>query len=482
MDSRKTVFSNMIWRFAERCGAQGVTFIVSLVLARLLDPAAYGTVALITVFTSILQVFVDSGLGTALIQKKDADELDFSSVFFFNIASCVALYAVLFFAAAPIARFYDMPELTAMVRVMGLTLVISGVKNIQQSYVSRHMMFKRFFFATLGGTLGAAALGIWMAYRGYGVWALIAQNLFNQIMDTAILWITVKWRPRLAFSWLRLKGLLAYAWKLLASSLLDTVYGQLRQLIIGKRYTTEDLAYYNKGDSFPSLLVTNLNTAIDSVLLPTMSAVQDDVECVRDMTRRAMRTSVYVMAPMMVGMACVAEPMVRLLLTEKWLPCVPFLRIFCVSYMFYPVHTSNLNAIKAVGRSDLFLRMEIAKKVVGLSLLLVSMWFGPLAMAYSSLVGTFAGMAINSWPNKKLLGYGYGQQLLDIAPSLLLSAAMGACVLVVPLVGMNDILTLLVQVIVGVAVYVAGSKLLRFESFDYILKVANSYLHRGKEV
>lgn len=481
MDTKRSVFSNMIWRFAERFGAQGVTFIVSLVIARLLDPAVYGTVALITVFTTILQVFVDSGLGTALIQKKNADDLDFSSVFFFNMASCLCLYGVMFLAAEPIARFYEMPELVPMVRVMSLTLVISGVKNIQQAYVSRNMLFKRFFFATLGGTIGAAVLGVWMAYRGYGVWALIAQNLFNQTVDTAILWLTVRWRPRAMFSWQRLKGLFSYGWKLLASSLLDTAYGQLRQLIIGKLYTTGDLAFYNKGDNFPAIVATNINTSIDSVLLPTMSSAQEDVERVRIMTRRAMRTSVYIMAPMMVGLACVARPLVALLLTEKWLPCVPFMQIFCVGYIFHPIHTSNLNAIKALGRSDLFLRLEIVKKVMGLTLLLGSMWFGPLAMAYSTLLGNLAGQIVNSWPNKKLLGYGYGQQLKDIVPSLLLSAAMGACVLAVSQLGLSDLLTLIVQVTVGVAVYWLGSKLAKFETYEFILGVLKGYLHRGKE-
>ena len=233
MESKK-VFNNFIWRFMERIGAQGVTFVVSIVLARLLDPAVYGTVALVTVFTTIMQVFVDSGLGNALIQKKDSDDLDFSTVFYFNLLMCAALYGVLFLVAPFISAFYQLPELTPILRVSGITLLISGVKNIQQAYVSKHMLFKRFFYSTIGGTIGAAAVGIGMAIAGFGVWALVAQELFNLAVGTVILWATVKWRPKRMFFWSRLKQLFSYGWKLLASSLLETVYKDIRQLIIGK--------------------------------------------------------------------------------------------------------------------------------------------------------------------------------------------------------------------------------------------------------
>ena len=476
----KTVFNNFLWRFLERCGAQGVTFVVSIVLARLLDPSVYGTVALVTVFTTILQVFVDSGLGNALIQKKNADDLDFSSVFWFNITVCTVLYTAMFFAAPLIARFYNMPELTPVVRAISLIIVISGVKNVQQAYVSRNMLFKRFFYATLGGTIGAAVIGILMAYHGFGVWALVAQMLFNTFVDTAILWITVKWRPKLMFSFERLKGLFSFGWKILVSSLIDTVYNDLRQLIIGKLYTSGDLAQYNRGKQFPHLIITNINSSIDSVLLPTMSSEQDNRDRVRAMTRRAIRTSTYIMAPMMMGLSVCAEPIVDLILTEKWLPCIPFLRIFCITYMFYPIHTANLNAIKAMGRSDLFLKLEIAKKIVGLVALLSTMWFGVMAMAYSLLVTSVCSQIINSWPNRKLLGYSYINQLKDILPNITLAVFMGICVYCVQFVDLSDILTLIIQVPLGAAIYFAGSKLLHLDSFEYILTTAKGYLHKKR--
>lgn len=472
------VLPNFFWRLAERFGAQGVALVVSIILARLLVPEVYGTIALVTVFTQILNVFVDSGFGNALIQKKDADDLDFSTVFYFNVAVCLLLYVGVFLAAPWIARFYNDLALTPVVRVLSLTLIISGVKNVQQAYVSRTMQFKRFFFATLGGTIGAAVIGIAMAYFGFGVWALVAQQIFNATVDTFILWITVKWRPKWMFSWQRLKGLFSFGWKLLASSLLDTVYSDLRQLIIGKLYTSSDLAQYNRGKQLPDLLVNNIDTSINSVLLPAMSQVQDDSARVKSMTRRAMKTSTYVIAPIMMGLAFTAEFVIRLLLTEKWMPCVPFLRIFCITYMFYPVHTANLNAIKAMGRSDLFLKLEIVKKMVGLIVLLSTMWFGVMAMAYSLLFTSITSQIINSWPNKKLLDYSYPEQIRDILPGILLAVLMGCCVYPIQWLGLPDVVTLLIQVPLGAVIYIGVSAVLRLDSYKYVMKEIQPYLKK----
>ena len=478
MQRTVNVISNFIWRFAERCGAQLVTFIVSIVLARILAPEDYGTIALVTVFTTILQVFVDSGLGTALIQKKNADDLDFSSVFYFNFVVCLVLYAAMFMAAPVIAKFYGDVTLTPIIRVISLTIVISGVKGIQQAYVSKNMLFKRFFFSTIGGTIFSAFIGIGLAKAGYGVWALVAQQLSNATVDTVILWITVRWRPRKNFSWERLKGLLSFGWKLLVSSLLDTCYNNLRNLIIGKMYSPSDLAFYNQGDKFPKLIVTNINTSIDSVLLPTMSSAQDDRERVKNMTRRAIKTSTYVMAPLMMGLAFCATPIVKLVLTDKWLPCVPFLRIFCITYMFWPVHTANLNAINAMGRSDWFLRLEIIKKIMGMAILLSTMWFGVMAMAYSLLLSSVLSQIINSWPNRKLLGYGYLEQVRDFAPGILLAVAMGICVYLIGYISLPTIVTLGIQILAGATFYIGISAILKLEEFEYLLGMIKSFLNR----
>lgn len=465
---RKKTFSSFLWRFAERCGAQAVSFIVSLVLARLLAPEVYGTIALVMVFTNILQVFVDSGFGNALIQKKDADDTDFSTVFYFNIGICTVLYLIMFAAAPFIASFYKDESLTAVIRVLSLTLVISGVKNVQQAYVSRNLLFKKFFFATLGGTIGAAVLGIILAYRGFGVWALVAQNIFNATVDTAILWVTVRWRPKKLFSIQRLKGLFSYGWKLLVSTLLDTIYGNIRQLIIGYLYSSADLAFYNKGRQIPELIISNVNTSIDSVLLPVLSEEQEDEGRVKGMTRRAIKTSTYIIAPLMMGLAATAPVVIQLLITEKWLPCVPFLRIFCITFMLYPINTANLNAIKAMGRSDIFLKMEIIKKAIGVILLLTTMWFGVMAMAYSLLISSILSLLVNIWPNRKLLGYGCLEQLKDIFPSIILAVLMGAAVSLLDLFGFTDIVTLCLQVVSGAAIYIGFSAFLKIDSFEYL--------------
>ena len=473
----KTTIKNFIWRFAERCGAQGVSFIVSIVLARLLEPSVYGTIALVTVFTTILQVFVDSGLGTALIQKKDADDLDFSSVFYFNFTVCLVLYFGMFVSAPYIAKFYGDETLVPVIKVISLTLVISGVKNIQQAYVSRNMLFKRFFFSTIGGTIASAFVGIFMAYIGMGVWALVAQQLSNATIDTIILWVTVKWKPKRMFSWKRLKELLSYGWKLLVSALLETVYNNLRNLVIGKLYSSADLAYYNQGDKFPKLIVTNINTSIDSVLLPTMASAQDDSARVKNMTRRAIKTSTYIMAPLMIGLAFCANTIVELVLTEKWLPCVPFLQIFCITYMFYPVHTANLNAIKAMGKSDIFLKLEIIKKIVGMALLLSTMWFGVMAMAYSLLVSCVLN---HSWPNKKLLNYGYLEQLKDILPGILLALFMGICVYFVSFLPISIYLILVIQVVLGATIYIGISAILKLDAFEYLWNTVKEIVEKKK--
>jgi len=477
---RTSVISGFFWRLMERMGAQTVSFVVSIILARILDPDAYGIVALITVFTTIMQVFVDSGLGNALIQKKQADDVDFSTVFYFNVFFCLMLYGLMWFAAPFIAEFYRDLNMIPYIRVLSLTIIISGIKNVQQAYVSRNMLFKKFFFSTLGGTIGAAGIGIFMAVRGFGVWALIAQQIFNLLMDTTILWITVHWRPKKVFSFRRLKELLSYGWKLLASSLLDTGYNNLRQMLIGRIYTRSDLAFYNQGEKFPTLIVMNINTSIDSVLLPAMSHDQDNKTRVREMTRRSITISTYLMGPMLVGMAACADTIVRLILTDKWLFSVPYMRIFCIAYMFYPIHTANLNAIKAMGRSDVFLKLEIIKKCIGLLVLLVFVKVSVMALALSLMATSLLSMVINAWPNKKLLSYSFSDQIRDILSNLILAVIMGALVYAEGMLVLPLFIKLVLQIMTGIIVYLALSLISKNKSFTYLLEtVKSSVLHRS---
>lgn len=478
--SKQSIFSNFIWKFAERCGSQAISFIVSIILARLLMPSDYGKVALVMVFLTILQVFADSGFGVALIQKKNADDIDFSSVFYANVAVGTLLYVIMWLAAPTIASFYGMQDFVALIRVMSLSLLINSLRNVQQAYVSKHMMFKRFFYATLGGSMASAVVGIGIAYLGFGVWALVAQQLTNNTIGTAILWFTVDWRPKIVCSLDRLKGLFSFGWKMLSSALLDTSYQQLWQLIIGKLYSPSDLAFFNQGQKFPNLIVNNINASIDSILLPTMASEQDHRERVRDMTRRAMKTSIFIMAPIMMVLAFSATNVVTLVLTEKWLPCVPFLCIFCMDYMFWPVHTANLSAINALGRSDIFLKLEIIKKVVGFSVLFFTMQHGIMAMAYGMLLTGVLSQIINSWPNRKLLGYGYLYQLRDLIPSIVLAVLSGA---VSYGIGMMQLSIHLVFVIVlqisgGAVTYLALSYLFRIDSLLYLFQVIKTIIAR----
>lgn len=479
-NNKEVVTSNLLWRLLERFGAQGVTFVVSMALGKLLDPEVYGTIALITIFTSILQVFVDSGLGNALIQKKEVDDVDYSTVFYFNVFFCLVLYGVMFLCAPVISVFYNLPELIPVIRVLSLTIVISGVKNIQQAYVSRNMLFKKFFFATLWGTIGAAIIGIYMAYKGYGIWALVVQAVFNATIDTLVLWITVKWRPKRCFSWTRLKTLYSYGWKLLVAKLVDTVYEDVRTLIVGKKYSSVDLALYNRGKQFPEIAVSNLNSSIESVLFPTMSKEQDNIARVKEMTSRAISVTSYCIFPIMAGLIACGTSLINVVLNYKWANCVPFMRIFCLGYAIVPITLSNLNAIKAIGRSDLYLKLEISRKIINTISLLVFMWYGPMAIAVSYLINCIVNVFINSFPNKKLLNYGYIDQAKDLAPALILSSVMGLIVYSVSLFHFSDLITLIIQIPLGILVYILGSKLFKIETLDYLLSTVRGIMKRHK--
>lgn len=473
------VISGLFWSFAEKMGARGVEFIVSVVLARLLLPRDYGLIAMVTIFITISQVFVDSGLGNALVQKKNADNIDFSTVFYFNVILCLIVYIVLFLISPFIAVFYGKPELSSVLRVLGVTVIISSLKNVQQAYVSKNMLFKRFFFSTLGGTITAAIVGIVLAYRGYGIWALVAQQLTNLFIDTLILWITVKWRPIFAFSLERLKVLYSFGWKMLVASLVDTFFGNIRQLVIGKLYTSADLAYYNRGSQFPNFIVSNINSAIDSVLLPAMSAEQDYVSNVKNMTRRAIKTSCYIMWPMMMGLFVIADGLIKFLLTDKWLPAIPFLRIYCIVLAFEPIHTANLNAIKAMGRSDIILKLEVTKKITALCILLVAMRFGVLAIALSTLLYSFIAQILNSFPNRSLLQYNYFEQLKDIMPSVVLSLIMMVIVYPIHYLSTNYVMVMFIQIFGGIFIYIIGSFVCKLEAFEYIKKLLSKVIRKG---
>lgn len=462
------VISNLVWRFLERCGAQLVTFVVSIVLARILSPAEYGQIAIITVIITILNVFVDSGFANALIQKKDTDSLDFSTVFYFNVISCILLYAVVFICSPLVGMFYNDAELVPLLRVLALTIIISGVKNVQQAYVSKNFLFKKFFFSTIGGTLASAVIGIAMALNGFGVWSLVAQHLSNAFIDTCILWLTVKWRPTKEFSIERLKKLFSFGYKLLLSSVLNTVYSNFRQLIIGKVYSSADLAFYNRGKQFPSLLMTNINTSIDSVLFPAMAEKQDSADALKNMIQKSLCVSSFILWPLLFGMCAVAEPFVSIVLTDKWLPCVPYLQIFCFVFATFPFQTANLNALKAAGRSDLFFKLEIEQTVIGIICLLSVCWISPLWIAIMYMISSFLNCVVVCHESNKVFEYNLLKQLWDVMNNLLLSSVMlGVTYLVYKIVHHNYAIVL--QIVVGIAVYLLGAAITKNKNLAMVI-------------
>lgn len=469
-DIKSKVFSGLIWKFSERMLAQLVTFVVSIVLARLLTPEDYGAIALIMVFITIANVFVTNGFGSALIQKQNVDDVDFSTVLYFNVLFGIAIYFVMYMLAPIIATFYNNAQLCPVFRVLGLRIPVAAINSVQQAYVSRKMLFKRFFLSTLFGTVISGVVGIVLAYRGFGLWSLAAQYLTNTTISTIVLWFTMDWRPIVAFSFRRMKTLFSYGWKLLCSGLLDTGYTQLQSLIIGKVYNSESLAYYNRGDQFPNILAVNTNASISSVLFPAISKVQDNVSQVRAITRRAIKISSYVMFPIMTGLASIAAPLIEIMLTEKWLACVPYMQILCLSYALWPIHTANLEAMKALGRSDLFLKLECIKKGIGIAILVLVLSKGPLAIAIGTLLTSVVATFINSFPNRKLLQYTFFEQMRDIMPAIVLSGAMAVGLHIVQYFIKNIYLLLVIQVLCGIIIYVALSVLFHVDSFEYMMQ------------
>lgn len=479
---KSQVMSGMFWRFGERICAQLVTFIVSIVLARILSPEHYGAVALLMIFITIANVFVSEGFGKALIQKKDVTDQDYSSVFYFNIIFSWVVYFIIFLSAPFVADFYDNQILSPTLRVMALKIPLAGINSIQHAYVSKNMMFRRFFWSTLIGTIISAGVGIVMALTGFGVWALVAQYLANSLIDTIVLWFTVKWRPKKIFNIRSVTGLLSFGWKILFSSLINTLYENLRSLLIGKFYSQNDLAFYSKGIHYPKLIINNVNTSISSVLFPAMSKIQNDKERLKNSMSRSISMSTFILFPLLMGLAAVADPLIELILTEKWLPCVPYLRIACVYMSLYPINIANLQAIMAVGKSDVYLKLNILKKVIGIVLLLVSLPFGVTAVAASEIFVAILAVLTNASANKKLLGYSLLDLLKDIGKNLCMSLIMFGLVyafesLVAEFIG-NLVISIMIEVVLGAALYIALARLFKSNDMSYVLAVLKK--KRGK--
>ncbi|MGI6109632.1 MAG: lipopolysaccharide biosynthesis protein, partial [Eubacteriaceae bacterium] len=416
MNGRNQVIINLFWKFMERGGVQVVTFIVQIVLARLLSPSDYGITSIITVFINIATVFIQSGLGSALIQKMDPDEEDYSTVFYINITIAILLIVILYFVSPWIADFYEMPVLTPVLRACSWSLLFNAFWHVHIAILQKNLEFKKLFYANLGAALVSGTVGVAAALCGYGVWALVIQQLLNSLVSTVIIWILVPWRPKRIFSFKSFQELFGFGSKLLVSNLLDTIYENLQPLIIGKFFTQSDLGYYNQGRQIPNVLVNNLNRSIQGVMFPVFSENQQNPVRLKQLVRRSIVTSCFLVFPMMAGLAAVAKPAIVILLTEKWLPSVPYMQISCIVFAMWPIHTANLQAINAMGRSDIFLKLEVIKKVLGVLMLVIAIPFGIMAILWGTVFTGILGTFINAWPNRRLLTYSYMEQIRDILP------------------------------------------------------------------
>ncbi len=472
------------WKLLERFGVTGIQLVLQIILARLLSPEHYSALAVMIIFTSLANVFIQNGFNTSLVQKKDVTDEDYSSVFWVTLGIAGIMYAIIFFASPLIATIYKMPEIVAPFRVLALMLFPGAFNSIQLAKASKELNFKKVFISNIGAIIVAGGAGVAVALLGGGLWALVAQMLASTITSMLVMFFTVKFRPRLVCNIKRVGSLFSYGWKLLVSGFINTLYQDIRSLVIGVKYDKSTLGYYDKGKQFPQLATEAINTSVQAVMLPVMAKEQDEKSKVKEIMRNSISISSYIILPMMAGLAAVATPLVTALLTEKWLPCVPFLMIYCFTFAFYPIHSCNLQAINAMGRSDIFLKLEIIKKTIGISSLVIAVFCfdSPIAIAATGIITTVTSSFINAYPNKKLIGYSYFEQIKDILPSLLMSGAMFALVFLFGKINLgSSLLTLVLQVIIGLVIYLLLSLIIRPAPFKFLVSQAkNAIKNRGK--
>lgn len=484
MASLKTkTISSLFWKLFERGGNAVIQLVVQVVMARLLSPDEFGALAIMLVLINFGNVIVLSGLNTALVQSSSTDEDDCSTVFWLSFGLSILMYAAVFVVAPLLADFYQIAALTSTLRVLALLFLINAFNSVQVAIVQRALEFRIIFFATIASILTSGFIAIASAIMGAGLWALVLQQLIYQIVNCVVLAGQVRWIPRIVFRTKKAKNLFSFSWKLLVSGLLDQGYQGLSDLVIGKQFSASSLGLVSQGKKYPHAIGTMLNGAIQPVMLSAVAHVQDDIDYVKRLVRRALKTSSYLIIPSMTLFAVVAEPIVRLLLGEQWLPAVPFLQMYCVIYMLLPIHTSNLQALNGMGRSDLFLKLELIKKAYSIVFILVGAFVFQnvyvLVGSYilSGVISTF----VNAWPNRKVIGYSYIEQVKDICPAFLLAAVSAAVALPIGMLALPDIATILLQAAVMAACYLGLSKFFKVEALDYLLATAKEFvvLKRG---
>ena len=477
----KKVISGVAWTYAEKLLAQGVSFVVSIVLARLLLPEAFGLIAIVNAFVGFLTVFVDSGFAYVLVQKKNADDLDFDTIFIFSSCVGILLYIILFLCSDYIANYYQQPELVNVIRVLALRLPISGINTVQVAYIQRRMQYKLFFFATLGGTVASAFVGLGMAYCGCGVWALVAQNLSNLTIDTSVLTVISKWKPKLRFSFDRMKHMAPFGARVLLTNLINTGSTEGKSLIVGKFYSSSSLAYYDRGKRFPYIIISNLNSSLYKVLFPTFSRIQDDKKHIADMLIMYYKVASYIVMPCILGMAAVAPQMVEVLLTNKWIAIVPFIRIICFSLIFRVYETASHSALSAINKNNTVLRiMEIITGVSLAATFFISKGgLDLIFVAWVEIGSAFICLVMTLYYIKRYFEIGYKKQLFSMMPPLILSTVMSITVALLGLINISAIMLLIIQMFVGAIIYYIGSRIFKIEGYLYCVKlIKRLIIHR----
>ena len=475
---KSKTLSGVMWSALERFGTTGISFIVSIIIARILSPSDYGIVGIIMIFIALSQTFVDSGFGSALIQKKDLTEIDSSSVFYFNIFLSLLFYGLLFISASHIESFFDMNSLTIYIRVVGLILIINALSLVQNFILRRNINFKAIAKASLIGVFISGIVGIWMAYSGYGVWALIAQILIRSAVMTIIFWIVGSWTPLVKFSIKSIKNMFSYSSKLLASSLLETGMRHLTNFIIGKWYTPTDLGFFTRGKTIQLLPATIIGSVIQSVTFPVLSTIQDDKKRLKESYRKIIKMVVFFVFPSMFFLIGAAKPIVIILLTEKWAPIIPIIQVLAIGTALYPVHAITLNISKVVGRTDVFFKLEIYKKIIGIILLLSAVPFGVMAIVAAETLISFIAYWFNGHFNGRLIDYQVSQQLKDIVPIYISAVIMGLTVFGVGLFLDNLYISLIIQMITALIIYGMLSWLVAKEQLYETKELVNTFLNK----
>lgn len=445
----------MGWSALENVTRLGVTFVVSIVLARLLSPEEYGLIGILTIFIAIFNAIADSGFTSALIRKQDATDTDYSTVFYTNLVLSVVLAAVLFFCAKPISIFFERPELVSLTQVMSSVVIINALSIVQRARTTKAIDFKTQTKITFISSIGSGVIGIVMAYMGYGVWALVGQQVSNQLLTTLFFWIYNKWMPKLVFSWASFKEMWAFGSKLLASGLIDTAWKEAYQVVIGKCYSPATLGLYTRAKQFADLCSSNLTSVVQRVSYPVLSSIQDDRLRLKGAYQRVIKATMLPTFVLMLGMAACAEPMIYVLIGEQWLECVPMLQIICTYGMLYPLHALNLNMLQVQGRSDLFLKLEIIKKIVGIGPLLLGIFVNIYWMLAGTLVTSLISYYLNAYYSGPFLNYSIKEQVKDILPSFGVAVAMAVPVYAMSFIPLNPFILLPLQIVAGAIITIA---------------------------